>query len=285
MFKEIPKSDITVKPFKVYKEYSLTEEDISPYFGKQVTGSLYDPETDELTNGISKRILYDSVKVQFYNNPSTSSVLKESGLRKSYTSTDERNLDGEFGLLVVPLEKKGEGMKIGSVTLTDGGETYTDDSNSNLLSGSGEIVGNIFYSQGLVILTQDIVSGSTLSNFQLDYRSTTTIYENEIFLEVLPNEFNISQNPSSVDDGKFIKYNNFTSSYALNQPTSSIVTGGFGDYYESSSVDPTGSYLAPFVTTIGLYDDNGAMVATAKLAQPIKNLPDYPLNFLIRFDT
>ena len=33
------------------------------------------------------------------------------------------------------------------------------------------------------------------------------------------------------------------------------------------------------------YDDDGDMVAIAKLPHPIKNLPDYDLNFLIRFDT
>jgi hypothetical protein len=27
------------------------------------------------------------------------------------------------------------------------------------------------------------------------------------------------------------------------------------------------------------------MVAVAKLARPMKSLPDYPLNFIIRFDT
>jgi hypothetical protein len=27
------------------------------------------------------------------------------------------------------------------------------------------------------------------------------------------------------------------------------------------------------------------MVAVAKLPQPIKSLPDYPLNFIVRFDT
>ena len=56
-------------------------------------------------------------------------------------------------------------------------------------------------------------------------------------------------------------------------------------YYESSSVDPTGSYLAPYITTIGLYDKDNNMVAVAKLPKPIKNLPDYDVNFIVRFDT
>ena len=53
----------------------------------------------------------------------------------------------------------------------------------------------------------------------------------------------------------------------------------------SGSADSTGSFLAPFITTIGLYDDNCDLVATAKLPQPIKSLPDYPINFIVRFDT
>ena len=53
----------------------------------------------------------------------------------------------------------------------------------------------------------------------------------------------------------------------------------------SSSIDPTGSYLAPYITTIGLYDDELNMVAVAKLPQPIKSLPEYPVNFIVRFDT
>jgi hypothetical protein len=53
----------------------------------------------------------------------------------------------------------------------------------------------------------------------------------------------------------------------------------------SGSLDPIGSYLAPYITTIGLYDDDLNLVAVAKLPQPIKSLPDYPLNFIVRFDT
>ena len=40
-----------------------------------------------------------------------------------------------------------------------------------------------------------------------------------------------------------------------------------------------------YITTIGLYDDELNMVAVAKLPQPIKSLPDYPVNFIVRFDT
>ena len=64
-----------------------------------------------------------------------------------------------------------------------------------------------------------------------------------------------------------------------------VTKGSFDDYEVSGSVDQTGSYLAPYVTTIGLYDDDNNMVVVAKLPKPIKSLPDYPVNFIVRFDT
>ena len=51
----------------------------------------------------------------------------------------------------------------------------------------------------------------------------------------------------------------------------------------SSSIDNTGSYLAPYITTVGLY--SGAdLVGIAKLANPIKNSGEFPLNILIKWD-
>lgn len=58
----------------------------------------------------------------------------------------------------------------------------------------------------------------------------------------------------------------------------------FLEYQYSSSYDPTGSYLAPFITTIGLYEGN-ELVAVGKLGRPVKNLVDWPVNIVVRFDT
>ena len=69
-------------------------------------------------------------------------------------------------------------------------------------------------------------------------------------------------------------------------------TGKFGgnsikqDFFKfnySSSIDPTGSYLAPYITTVGLYSD-GDLVAVAKLGMPIKNTGELPLNILVKWD-
>ena len=284
MIKEIPKSDIIVRPIKVFKEWTLDENDIFPIFGENGDGTFIDPEYDSKSQGFNKKVIHASIRSQFYTNAATASILTEVGLRKSYASKDERILEDNIAVFSVPQRYYGEGIKIGTVVLEDEqlGRIYTDDGNSNLIDSGSNIKGNIFYDRGLIVVAKDIVSGSVLSQFTLNFRSTKTIYENEIFLSVLENEFNVSQNPTAVDyDGTIgrIKLHNIRSTI------NPLKVGGFADYLYSGSVDPTGSYLAPYITTIGLYDDELNMVAVAKLPQPIKSLPDYPINFIVRFDT
>jgi hypothetical protein len=279
MIKEIPKSDVVVRPFKVYKEWASNEGTITPLYGTLQT-DLYDVDTDDTnSDGTSKRTLYDSIKSQFYLNPATSSILTEVGKRKSYASIDERVIGDTIGVISIPQQKYGEGLKIGSVELQYGAITVTDDSNSNLIDSASNHKGNVYYDRGLIVLTKDIVEDTTIESFELSYRSTMTIYENEVFLSVNESEFNVSQNPSAYDGINRIKLKTIQSTI---EPTK---FGGFGEYDYSSSVDPTGSYLAPFITTIGLYDNELNMVAVCKLPKPIKSLPDYPLNFIVRFDT
>ena len=279
MIKEIPKSDVVVRPFKVYKEWASNEGTITPLYGTLQT-DLYDVDTDDTnSDGTSKRTLYDSIKSQFYLNPATSSILTEVGKRKSYASTDERVIGDTIGVIAIPQQKYGEGLKMGSVELQYGTITVTDDSNSNLIDSASNHKGNVYYDRGLIVLTKDIVEDTTIESFELSYRSTMTIYENEVFLSVNESEFNVSQNPSAYDGTNRIKLKTIQSTI---EPTK---FGGFGEYDYSSSVDTTGSYLAPFITTIGLYDNELNMVAVCKLPKPIKSLPDYPLNFIVRFDT
>jgi len=57
----------------------------------------------------------------------------------------------------------------------------------------------------------------------------------------------------------------------------------FLEYAYLSKLDPTGSYLAPTVTSVGLYSGCD-LVAIAKLGSPIKITPDFPINFVIKMD-
>jgi hypothetical protein len=298
MLKEIPKSDVIVRPLKVYKEWTLDENDISPIFGENGVGTLVDLDNDAISNGFNKKVVYASIKSQFYTNPATASLLTEVGRRISYASTNERILENNIAVFSIPQIYYGEGIKVGTVELEDEqlGRTYTDDGYSNLIDSGSNIKGNIFYDRGLVVVAKDIVSGSVLSQFTLNFRSTKTIYENEIFISVLESEFNYSQNPSALtEDGGVvnthivqrpgsIRPGDLVTASFYNAGTK-IINDEFSYYEDNVSLDQTGSFLAPYITTIGLYDNELNMVAVAKLPQPIKSTPDYPVNFIIRFDS
>jgi hypothetical protein len=147
----------------------------------------------------------------------------------------------------------------------------------------------------------------------MTYKSTETIYEHEYLLIANEDEFNVSTNPTAIvevgketglvtgSDGRIyktttspgVKYikkkstleNGNILDYRIPSQYTASISGGFEHYDMSGSVDTTGSFLSPFITTIGLYDDNCDLVAVAKLPQPIKSEPDIPVNFIVRFDT
>lgn len=61
------------------------------------------------------------------------------------------------------------------------------------------------------------------------------------------------------------------------------IRSDFLDFTSNTKSDPTGSYLAPYVTTIGLFEGCD-LVAVAKLGSPIKITPDFPINFVVKID-
>ena len=46
----------------------------------------------------------------------------------------------------------------------------------------------------------------------------------------------------------------------------------------------TGSNFAPYVTTVGLYDDDYNLIAIGKLSEPVQNDPDVELTLVVRID-
>jgi hypothetical protein len=118
-------------------------------------------------------------------------------------------------------------------------------------------VGNIFTKQGLAVISTPDYRFNNILNlpYTASYRSTKTIYEMGVTAKVDSGDFNMSSNLSlTADDDQTYK------SFA------------------------TGSAFAPYITTIGLYDNAGQLLAIGKLAQPIRKRLDVDMNFLIRID-
>jgi hypothetical protein len=233
------------------------------------------------------------------------------------------SFDAETQILVVETDTGNSGFivfKLSSGEGTNIGQVETE-ANLTQFKYAKNVVGNVSYEHGIITLTESTNFSIEVTNFKLEYKGTNTIYENEIYVTVGEDEFNVSTNPTAIveisgssvtasifdfssistnpniytqsiriDGEKFIKKkstltNGTVLDYNIASMYSSSIKGGFGDYEISSSIDQTGSYLAPYITTIGLYDDNMDMVAVAKLGNPIKSLPDFPVNFIVRIDT
>lgn len=178
----------------------------------------------------------------------------------------------------------------------------------NILAETQEVTvnyGNLFPQQGNLIMSVDASGDNVLENFEIKFKSTKTLSETEVLCEVNAGEFNVSTNPTAVDYENFTSYDFETTTYDergnrlvekiinftprkksyIYSSYDSTVSGSFDDYYDNGSSDPTGSYLTTYVTSVGLYDDNSELLAIAKMAKPVKLLPNHPINFLIRLDT
>ena len=72
--------------------------------------------------------------------------------------------------------------------------------------------------------------------------------------------------------------------YYTGKTTGIQINPNFLNYQESASIDKTGSYLSPYVTTIGLYSKDYELVAVAKLGKPYKITSEFPITFRVTFD-
>lgn len=414
--KKIPKSDISIRPFKVYKSYTATNADSGSGYNRYLAKNQYATSDALSESELFLHSLWHQIHRMYYNevyNPLRTYSREIQDYVTDTTTYGKRVLGAECVVFTIPQNHYGEEIKPKSITLTDvdtleneSPKLIVDDGYGNLLSnkeifdvlilnlqtsqfqirdgvgniidlvivsfeadtqilvvetdlgdsgfvvfklssgfGDGSdpelydigrvetesnltqfkyaknVVGNVSYEHGIITITKSTDFENEIVNFQLEYKGTNTIYENEYYIIVGEDEFNVSTNPTAIvevggtiasasifdfsststdpktytykyhiDGVKYIKKKSTLSDgteldYNITSMYDSVTKGGFGDYEVSSSIDPTGSYLAPYITTIGLYDDSMTMVAVAKLGKPIKSLPDFPVNFIVRIDT
>ena len=120
-----------------------------------------------------------------------------------------------------------------------------------------QYVGNVFGKQGIIVFSSADYRVNDLleTPFTASYKSTVTIHELGVTTRLDAGDFNMSSNITLTSDN--------------DQTYRSFVSG---------------SDFAPYITTIGLYNDSGQLLAIGKLAQPIKKRNDVDINFLIRVD-
>ena len=144
--------------------------------------------------------------------------------------------------------------------------------NNHVISGSAyqtRDVGYVYYQKGIIVITdprpkyQNCFLGNgdfdyTDKGYEFTYKSTKKIEQQSILCEIGRNEFNVSQN-------------------------NSLRVGGMEN---GSDLLPfvTGSDFRPYITSIGLYNDNGELLAIGKLGSPLKKRQDVDVTVDVRLD-
>ena len=108
------------------------------------------------------------------------------------------------------------------------------------------------------------------SNSTLSFQNEAVIYEQNVICHVKDNEFNASYNPSLLQNNLFSGSGFYSQS--LNTPLPQLKNFA------------TSSYFEPYVTTIGLYNEQNDLLAVAKFAQPIPISQNTDMTFVIRYD-
>ncbi len=320
-FKQLLASDIIVSPFEVNKAFRFTgaaaltgsNVGIDRFLGQNIQGlfDLSESTTGEITSEY-KRLIYSSIKELYYSNYISSSYgdpvsvpytilgntpagdvlvgsTSSAGRFENYlesTLAFERyfptSSSAVIGVVSIPTKLFGDKIKPGSFIITSDSGSISDDGNGNLIfSLDGEYCGNIIYQHGLVVLTKDNAGGGSLygsgvygtasygsstnpfieniivsSNVTCSFSSSFTIFETQYKCTFDPSEFNFSLNPS-------------------------LISGSTdGTVYDFA----TGSYFNPYVTTVGLYNENQDLIAVGKLAKPLPSNNTTDTTVLINID-
>ncbi len=166
--------------------------------------------------------------------------------------------------------------------------------NSGVTAQSNQYCGNIIYEHGLAILTpisesednptstQQLVLagvgtkvlfnqngfntsiGADIEDVTVGFSSSVTLYEHQYKCVVRENEFGYSLNPS-----------------LLTGSNSNALPGTNVNYKDFA----TGSYFSPYITTVGLYDNDQNLLAIGKLSSPTKVPMNADLEIQVAFDT
>jgi hypothetical protein len=133
-------------------------------------------------------------------------------------------------------------------------------------------VGNVFYGTGFMVISDprpkyanaflgeygNYDYNGLTNGFRGEFRSTVTFYEYEVICKIRRGEFNFTQNP-----------------------TVRVDKAGYSQELENYV---TSSFFNPYITSVGLYDNDYNLVAVAKLANPLEKRDDVDINVIVRFD-
>lgn len=316
-FKNLYTKDTIATPFVVNKSFTFFGLDqfkssgIDFLEGKQISGT-FDENPGEITGILEetsynsgppfKRNIYSSAKQLFYGNHTSSSYASGSYI-ESFSNTisssiffpsssiDPEGGEAVIGVISIPRHLYGDYILPGTFLLSNPVDPLfplADDREGNIvltqLDSTQNIIGNIFYSQGIIVLTKNelpitdqqfiefFTNENNINNIQISFKSSVTLYETQFKCTIRESEFNYSYNPSLLATSQ-------------SNPTGLLVTESreikLNEEYKSFV---TGSDFSPYISTVGLYNDNQELLAIGKLAQPLPTSQITDTTILINLD-
>jgi hypothetical protein len=201
---------------------------------------------------------------------------------KKYFPTGSNDV---IGVISIPSRLYGDFIQPNSLMLQTGSTILYDDGEGNIIvSGSTQIIGNIYYGHGMITLTGYPTQTPNTSGYGYGIYGTTTYGSgtantNALVLSFINNPITCSFSSSlTIYENQYkctIRENEFT--YTLNPTLQTDNSGSLPGY-------TTGSYWSPYITTVGLYDEAQNLLAIGKLAQPLPTSPTTDTTILINID-
>tara|TARA_B110000285_G_scaffold64893_1_gene74564 strand:+ start:2026 stop:3105 length:1080 start_codon:yes stop_codon:yes gene_type:complete len=203
------------------------------------------------------------------------------------------NQTPRIGVMSIPKNLFGDYIQPKSIRINTDSGSYKDDGEGRLVryntTNSTEVyVGNVIYQHGMVVLTggnrttpigiagdvfgdseygagfyggrtignNDILDFVTGSNIEVKFSSSFGLYETQYKCTIGESEFNFTLNPSII---------------------SSSIDGSIYNF-------ATSSFFDPYITCVGMYDNNKNLVAVGKFPRPIPTSRTTDTTILINID-
>jgi hypothetical protein len=248
--------------------------------GSPVNTASLVPGYDELGNRITGTVPSSG---RYWTYPQTTLTFEH------YFPTSSNSV---IGVISIPVGLFGTYIQPNSFNwISDSGSVYDDGEGNLIFENTGQICGNIFYGHGIAVITSDsqplgdvygtaVYGGSlygttdasvvenfvTSSNVTCSFSSSFVLFENQYKCTIRENEYNYTNNPTSLTGSA-------SNTGSIYYPQNDTVKGFI-----------TASYFAPYVTTVGLYDDAQNLLAIGKLAQPLPTSATTDITILVNID-
>ncbi len=267
IFKTLSPTDYSIVPFSAYYKYSYTYESGSLSNSSDVTvsyGEKFLTESGIIRTPNSTYELFDSVVQTFYSPIPYATYGITSA---SYVPSQSVYVIG------VTQDVFGETVLPGSFSVRIVGTQSYDDGRGNLFvssSGTGSIVGKIFYDKGIALFkpTSSIAGGGMNNNGIFIGNGTTVLVQFSSSIKLYENTFKVKLAPT-----EFL--------FATNNPTAKSAVTGSTDSAIGLMVSQS---ILPYVTTIGFYNEQNELLLVAKPSVPIQRTTDVAQTFIVKFD-